>query len=226
MLYRKRSKKHPAEFMEDISVDHNKLGEYIAGLQEIGKRYNFKMSFYGHAGDGELHVRPFLDLSDPKDHEKMRKIADEVFPLAWSLGGSISGEHGIGIIRAPFVHKQFGDEYYNLLVQIKNIFDPEKLLNPGKLLNDDPKVMFENLRRMPKILPENMKSDLLFDKNEFEMEIEQCYGCGLCLTRGSDLRMCPVLNAVGGELASSRAKASILHFWATGQIDENEFESN
>lgn len=226
LLYRKRSKKHPAEFMEDISVDHNKLGEYIAGLQEIGRRYNFKMSFYGHAGDGELHVRPFLDLSDPKDHETMRKIADEVFPLAWSLGGSISGEHGIGLIRAPFVHKQFGDEYYNLLVQIKNIFDPQKLLNPGKMLNDDPKVMFENLRRMPKILPENMKSDLLFDKDEFEMEIEQCYGCGLCLTRGSELRMCPVLNAVGGELASSRAKASILHFWATGQIDENEFESD
>ncbi|MBN2589076.1 MAG: FAD-binding protein [Sedimentisphaerales bacterium] len=226
LLYRKRSKKHPAEFMEDVSVDHNKLGEYIAGLQEIGKRYDFKMSFYGHAGDGELHVRPFLDLSDPKDHETMRKIADEVFPLAWSLGGSISGEHGIGLIRAPFVRKQFGDEYYNLLVQIKNIFDPQKLLNPGKLLNDDPNVMFENLRRMPKILPENMKSDLLFDKNEFELEVEQCYGCGLCLTRGSELRMCPVLNAVGGELASSRAKASILHFWATGQLSEEDFESS
>ncbi len=225
LLYRKRSKKHPAEFMEDVSVDHNKLGEYIAGLQEIGKRYNFTMSFYGHAGDGELHVRPYLDLSDPNDHEKMRKIADEVFPLAWSLGGSISGEHGIGLIRAPFVRKQFGDEYYNLLVQIKKIFDPENMLNPGKLLNDDPKVMFENLRRMPKILPENMESDLLFNKDEFELEVEQCYGCGLCLTRGSELRMCPVLNAMGGELASSRAKASILHFWATGQLSEKDFAS-
>ncbi|MBN1975059.1 MAG: FAD-binding protein [Sedimentisphaerales bacterium] len=225
LLYRKRSKKHPAEFMEDISVDHNRLGEYIAGLQDIGKRYNFTMSYYGHAGDGELHVRPFLDLSDPKDHEKMRKIASEVFPLAWSLGGSVSGEHGIGLIRAPFIHKQFGDEYYGLLLKIKNIFDPKNMLNPGKLLNDNPNIMFENLRRSPKILPEKIESDLLFDKNELEMEVEQCYGCGLCLSRDSDLRMCPVFHAIGGELASSRAKASILHFWATGQLDEKEFDS-
>ena len=225
LLYRKRSKKHPAEFIEDISVDHNKLGEYIAGLQEIGKRYNFKMSFFGHAGDGELHIRPFLDLSDPKEHEKMLKIADEVFPLAWSLGGSISGEHGIGLIRAPFVRKQFGDEYYELLLKIKNIFDPNYLLNPGKLLNDNPKVMFENLRRNPKILQDKMESELYFDKDELELEVEQCYGCGLCLTRDSELRMCPVLNAVGGELASSRAKASIIHFWATGQFDEKDIES-
>jgi FAD/FMN-containing dehydrogenase/Fe-S oxidoreductase len=225
LLYRKRSKKHPAEFMEDISVDHNKLGEYIAGLQDIGKRYNFTMSFYGHAGDGELHVRPFLDLSDPAEHEKMRKIASEVFPLAWSLGGSVSGEHGIGLIRAPFIHKQFGDEYYNLLVQIKKIFDPENLMNPGKMLNDNPDVMFTNLRRNQKILPEKMKSDLLFNNNEFELEIEQCYGCGVCLSRDADLRMCPVFKAVGEEIASSRAKASILHFWATGQLKEEEFES-
>lgn len=225
LLYRKRSKKHPAEFMEDIAVDHNKLGEYIAGLQEIGKRYNFTMSYYGHAGDGELHVRPFLDLSDPADHEKMRKIASEVFPLAWSLGGSISGEHGIGLIRAPFVRKQYGEEYYDLLCKIKKIFDPKNLLNPGKLLNDDPEVMFRNLRRNHKILPEKMESDLLFNKDEFELEVEQCYGCGLCLGRETDLRMCPVYRAIGGELASSRAKASIIQYWASGQLDEKEFES-
>jgi FAD/FMN-containing dehydrogenase/Fe-S oxidoreductase len=225
LLYRKRSKKHPAEFMEDIAVDHHRLGDYIAGLQDIGKRYNFTMSYYGHAGDGELHIRPFLDLSNPDDQEKLRKIADEVFPLAWSLGGSVSGEHGIGIIRAPFLRKQFGEEYYELLLKIKNIFDPKNLLNPDKLLNDNPEAMFQNLRRNQKIIPERAAGDLQFDKNEFEMELEQCYGCGLCLSRESDLRMCPVYRAMGEELASSRAKASILHFWATGQLDEKEFES-
>ncbi|MEJ2648472.1 MAG: FAD-linked oxidase C-terminal domain-containing protein, partial [Sedimentisphaerales bacterium] len=225
LLYRKRSKKHPAEFMEDVSVDHNRLGDYIAGLQEISERYNITMSFYGHAGDGELHLRPFLDLSDPIDQKKMQKIANEVFPLAWSLGGSVSGEHGIGIARASFIHRQFGDEYYDLLCKIKNIFDPKNLLNPGKIINDNPDSMLENLRRNQKFAAERVKSDLLFEKNEFESEIEQCYGCGLCLSRESDLRMCPVYRAMGEELASSRAKASILHFWATGQLDEKEFDS-
>ena len=225
LLYRRRSKKHPAEFMEDVSVDHNKLGDYIAGLKEISKHYDVTMSFYGHAGDGELHLRPFLDLSDPKDQKKMQKIANEVFPLAWSLGGSVSGEHGIGIARASFLRRQFGDEYYNLLCKIKNIFDANNLLNPGKIINDNPDSMLENLRRNQKFAPERIKSDLLFDKNEFETEIEQCYGCGLCLSRESDLRMCPVYRSMGEELASSRAKASVLHFWATGQLDEKEFES-
>ncbi|MHC4749292.1 MAG: FAD-linked oxidase C-terminal domain-containing protein, partial [Planctomycetota bacterium] len=225
LLYRKRSKKHPVEFMEDVSVDHNRLGEYISGLQEIGKRYDFAMSFFGHAGDGELHMRPFLDLSEPADVEKMRAIANDVFSLAWSLGGSISGEHADGLVRAAFIRQQYGDEYYELLRRIKNIFDPDGLINPGKIINDDADVMVKNLRRARKVLPERIKTDLLFEKDELAMEIEQCYGCGLCLSRESDLRMCPVFRALGEELASSRAKANILHFWATGQLTDEDFES-
>ncbi len=225
LLYRKRSRKHPAEFMEDVSVDHNKLGEYIAGMQAISKRYDIKMSFFGHAGDSELHLRPFLDLREPAERDKMQAIAKEVFSLAWSLGGSISGEHADGLAKAAFIRQQYGDQYYELLCKIKKIFDPEGLLNPGKIINDDPDVMVKNLRREHKVLAERAKSDLLFEKDELELEIEQCYGCGLCLSRESDLRMCPVFRAMGEELASSRAKANILQFWATGQMDDKEFES-
>lgn len=225
LLLRGRSKKHPAEFMEDVSIDHCRLGDYIAGLQEIGKRYNISVSFFGHAGDGELHLRPFLDLSDPEDVRKMKAMANEVFTLAWSLGGSVSGEHAVGLVRAAFVRQQYGDEYYELLCQIKNIFDPDGLMNPGKIINSDPDVMVKNLRRAPKIVPERVKSDLLFKDDELDIEIEQCYGCGLCLSRDSDLRMCPVFRALGEELGSSRAKANLLHFWATGQLEDRDFES-
>jgi len=225
LLYRKRSKKHPAEFMEDVSVDHHRLADYILGLQKIGRKYDFAVSFFGHAGDGELHLRPFLDLSDPADVEKMRAIANDVFSLAWSLGGSISGEHADGLVRAAFVRKQYGDEYYELLCRIKNIFDPDGLMNPGKIINSDPDVMVKNLRRAHKPLPERMKTDLLFEDDELALEIEQCYGCGLCLSRESDLRMCPVFRAMGEELGSSRAKANLLHFWATGQLEDKDFES-
>ena len=225
LLYRKRSRKHPAEFMEDVSVDHLRLEDYIVGLLEIGRRYDIAMSFFGHAGDGELHSRPLLDLSEPADVDKMRAIADDVFSLAWSLGGSISGEHADGLVRAAFIRKQYGDEYYELLCRIKNIFDPEGLMNPGKIINSDPDVMVKNLRRAHKPLPERMKTDLLFEEDELALEIEQCYGCGLCLSREPGLRMCPVFRAMGEELGSSRAKANLLGYWATGQLEDKDFES-
>jgi len=225
LLYRKRSRKHPAEFMEDVSVDYRRLGEYISGLQKIQKKHDIAISYFGHAGDGELHLRPYIDLGDPRDREKMKAIAEEVFTLAWSLGGSISGEHAVGLIRAGYVRRQYGDEYYDVLKGIKAIFDPAGLMNPGKILNEDPDVMFKNLRREHHILPERAKSEMLFNTDELELELEQCYGCGLCLGREATLRMCPVFRATGEELGSSRAKANLLHYWATGQLDEKDFES-
>jgi anaerobic glycerol-3-phosphate dehydrogenase C subunit len=225
LLYRKKGRKHPAEFMEDVSVGNERLGEYISGLEEIGRRYGIAMSSFGHAGDGLLHIRPYLDLSDPADVEKMRSVANEVFSLAWSLGGTISGEHAEGLVRVAFVKKQYGDEYYELLCKIKKIFDPDGLMNPGKIINSDPDVMVKNLRAEYKVLPERFKTDLLFGKDELALELEHCCGCGLCRSRELTLRMCPVFRATGDELGSSRAKANLLHFWATGQLDEKDFES-
>jgi len=225
LLLRGRSKKHPAEFMEDVSVDHHRLGDYIAGLLELQKKYGIEVPSFGHAGDGELHMRPFLDLSDPADVAKMRAIASDVYSLAWSLGGSISGEHAVGLVRAAFLRQQYGDEYYELLRKIKNLFDPAGLMNPGKIINDDPDIMVKNLRRARKIVPERLKTNLLFEDDELDIEIEQCYGCGLCLSREPDLRMCPVFRALGEELGSSRAKANLLHFWVSGQLEDHDFES-
>lgn len=225
LLYRKRRREHPAEFMEDASVDHTRLAEYIDGLQKIEHKYGTTMSFFGHAGDGELHLRPYLDLSNPRDVEKMRAMAEDVFALVWSLGGSISGEHADGLLRAGFVRRQYGDAFYDILRKIKVAFDPTGLMNPGKILNDDPDVMVKNLRRARHIQPERIRSEMLFRENELELEFEQCYGCGLCLNRDPALRMCPVYRALGDELGSSRAKANLLHFWATGQLGEKDFES-
>ncbi|UCD51483.1 MAG: FAD-binding protein, partial [Phycisphaerales bacterium] len=225
LLYRTRRRAHPAEIIEDVSVDHTRLADYIAGLQEIGKTYDMGMTFFGHAGDGELHVRPYLDLGDPKDVERMKAIAEDVYTLAWSLGGSISGEHADGLLRAAFVRRQYGDAFYEILQKVKAIFDPSGLLNPGKILNDDPDVLIKNLRRQHHVQPERAKSEMHFGDHELELEFEQCYGCGVCLSRDPALRMCPVYRALGDELGSSRAKANLLNYWATGQMDEKDFES-
>jgi anaerobic glycerol-3-phosphate dehydrogenase C subunit len=225
LLYRKRRREHAVESIEDTSVDHTRLAEYIAGLQKIEARYGLQMAYYGHAGDGELHLRPNLDLGNPNDVQKWRAIAEDVFSLVWSLGGTISGEHAAGLIRADFVRRQYGDAYCDVLRQVKKIFDPAGLLNPGKILNDDPGVMTKNLRRSARVQPEKLRSELLFEPDELSLEYERCFGCGLCLGREPALRMCPVYRAMGDELGSSRAKANLLNFWATGQLKDKTFES-
>ncbi|MCK5173417.1 MAG: FAD-binding oxidoreductase, partial [Planctomycetes bacterium] len=141
LLGRQRGPAQPIAFIEDTSVDHTRLGEYIAGLEAISEKYRVEMAFYGHAGDGELHIRPYLDLSSREGLAKMKKLADEVFTLAFSLGGSASGEHADGLVRAAFIKQQFGSEYYELLKQVKKIFDADGIMNPGKIINDDPDVM-------------------------------------------------------------------------------------
>jgi anaerobic glycerol-3-phosphate dehydrogenase C subunit len=225
LLSRRRGKKIPTEFIEDICIDYHTFIPYVAGLQKIGKRYDITMSLFGHAGDGEMHIRPFLDLTDPEERKKMQAIAEDAFTLAWSMGGSISGEHAIGLSKAAYVRRQYGDDYYELLCGVKKILDPESLLNPGKILNSDPDIMIKNLRREFRVSTKSIKGDLLFDEEKFKEDLDLCNGCGQCIVKQTDLRMCPVYKALGEELASPRAKANLLNFLATGQLNVEDFES-
>jgi len=227
LLDGRKGRQRPVPFIEDVSVENDKLAEYVAGLQKIGKKFDIEMSFYGHAGDGELHIRPYLDLGEQADVEKMTKIADEVFSLCWSLGGSISGEHAVGLVRAAFLRRQYGDAFYDLLCKIKKIFDPDGLLNPGKIISDDATVMTKNLKAQHQISPTRSfeESGVIFTRDEISLELEQCNGCGVCRSREKQFRMCPVFRAAGEELATTRAKMNVLRFWATGQMEEADFDS-
>ncbi|MHC4187320.1 MAG: FAD-binding oxidoreductase [Planctomycetota bacterium] len=218
LLHRQKGKKHPVPFIEDVSVNNDKLGEYISGLKQISQRYGIDMAFFGHAGDGELHVRPYLDLSEPKDVQIMLDVANEAFSLAWSLGGTISGEHAVGLVRAAFIKRQYGEEFYQILCEIKKIFDPYDIMNPDKIISADDKIMTRNLRSGHKFSPERLSTELFFEKDELRDELDQCNGCGLCLSKQDDLGMCPVYRAVDEELANSRAKANLLRFWATANL--------
>ncbi|MEJ5260781.1 MAG: FAD-linked oxidase C-terminal domain-containing protein [Anaerohalosphaeraceae bacterium] len=208
LLNRQKGPAHPIPFIEDVSVDPVRLDEYIAGLEKIGRQYGITMAYYGHAGDGGVHIRPYIDLSREEGVRQMRAMAEEVFELAWSMGGSVSGEHADGLVRAAFIRRQYGDAYYELLKGVKRIFDPEGILNPGKILNEDPDVMVRHLRLPGGDL--EGKTALLLGPEEFRFEAEQCSGCGVCLARTEGARMCPVFRAVNEELASSRAKANLL----------------
>ncbi len=224
LLNRQPGPSQAVAFIEDVSVDHRRLCEYMQGLEQIGRKYDIPMAFYGHAGDGELHIRPFLDLSDPEQVTRMVNIANDVFELAWSLGGSISGEHADGLVRAAFIRRQYGDEYYQLLKGIKDVFDTKGVFNPGKIINEDPEVMTKNLRPGSGVMPERLKTKLNFTPEEFRTEIERCNGDGACLADGPG-RMCPVFRAGAEELDSSRGKANMLRAWISGRLSDKEKNS-
>ncbi len=133
--------------VEDGVVPVDKFPQYLEGVYDIFKKNNLKIAIWGHAGNANLHMQPFLDLSQVGDRQKVFKIIDEYYNLVISLGGSTSGEHNDGRLRAPYLKQLYGDEVYELFNKIKAIFDPHNILNPGVKLNvtvDDIKPMLRN----------------------------------------------------------------------------------
>lgn len=117
--------------IEDGVVPPERFREYLDGVYQLFARNHLQVALWGHAGDANLHMQPFLDLSQVGDRQKVFRILDEYYNLVISLGGSTSGEHGDGRLRAPFLQKLYGPEGYALLQRVKQIFDPYGTLNPG-----------------------------------------------------------------------------------------------
>jgi FAD/FMN-containing dehydrogenase len=117
--------------IEDGVVPVEKLEVYINGLYQLFKKYQLNMAIWGHAGDGNLHVQPFLDLAQIGDRQKLFRLMDEYYAFVIKLGGSTSGEHGDGRLRAPFLPELYGANMYDVLAKVKNAFDPYNTLNPG-----------------------------------------------------------------------------------------------
>ena len=118
---------------EDISVPRSMLPEALRKIYEIGERYSFKVPCFGHAGDGNIHVNVMVDGSDEKQLEEGHKAIEEIFEMVVKMGGTLSGEHGIGTAKAPFMHIAFNEAELQLFRDIKQAFDPNNILNPGKM---------------------------------------------------------------------------------------------
>lgn len=123
---------------EDTVVPRFELPKLLLGVKSIGERYGFKSVCYGHAGDGNLHINIIKgDLSDQQWNQELNKAIREIFELTVSLGGTLSGEHGIGLVQKEYMDIPFGSVELNLMRQIKKVFDPKGILNPGKIFPDD-----------------------------------------------------------------------------------------
>ncbi|MEW6456314.1 MAG: FAD-linked oxidase C-terminal domain-containing protein [Acidobacteriota bacterium] len=127
----------PSTIIEDATVPVDKVPDLIRGIQELSKKYLLTIGTFGHAGDGNLHPTLLTDMRIGLEKEKVEKVTHEIFNRALSLGGTLSGEHGIGIMKSKFLKMEVKDEGYRIMKGIKKLFDPNNILNPGKIFEDD-----------------------------------------------------------------------------------------
>lgn len=212
----------PITFVEDNAVPVERLGEFVRGFKEIVARHGTRAAYWAHASVGVLHVRPMIDLHDPADRARMVAIAVEVADLARSCGGIMSGEHGDGRVRGPLIERFFGPELMQAFREVKALFDPKGLLNPGNIVGAGPvESIAANLRvdaggDQPVHAPEAQTYFDYSDSGGFGHAIEQCNGAGVCRKRGGV--MCPSYQATLDERHSTRGRGNALRLAITGQF--------
>ena len=212
----------PLPFVEDTAVDPENLGEFVRRFDEIVRNHQTEAAYYGHASVGCLHIRPLVSLKDSQGVATMVSIADEISDLVREFGGSLSGEHGDGIVRGVWTEKMFGPEIYQMFREIKNTFDPQGIMNPGKII--DCPSMTENLRFGPdyRAAPFPTRLDFSLD-TDYAGAVEMCNGMGAC--RKLDGAMCPSYMATREEEHSTRGRANLLRAALSGRLPEGTITS-
>lgn len=211
----------PLGFVEDNAVPVERLSEFVSEFKAIVSSKNTRAAFWAHASVGVLHVRPLLDLRDETDRRRMEEIAVEVADLAKRLGGVMSGEHGDGRVRGPLLERYFGPELMGAFREVKALFDPHNLLNPGNIVapGDVPTI---HERTRPRPLGADLHApeiDTFFDYTQesgFDHAVELCNGSGVCRKKSGGT-MCPSYMATLDERHSTRGRGNALRLAITGQ---------
>jgi len=211
--------------IEDTAVALEDLPEYIEEFTKIMDKYQQNAVYYAHAGAGELHLRPILNLKKQEDVVLFRKITTETAALVKKYKGSFSGEHGDGIVRAEFIPLMIGEENYQLLRRIKKAFDPKNVFNQGKITDAFP--MDKNLRyEIDRIEPQINTIQDFTDSEGILKLAEKCNGSGDCrkpIEAGGT--MCPSYRATKNEKETTRARANTLREVLTNNNAVNKFDS-
>ena len=209
--------------IEDTAVDVNDLPNYIRDFNEILKKHELHAVHYAHAGSGEIHLRPIINLKTKEGNQLFRTIAEEVATLVKKYDGSLSGEHGDGRLRGEFIKQMVGEKNYALLKQVKATWDPNNIFNPNKIV--DTPSMNSMLRYEPGQITPEFETIFRFHKQDILQHAEQCNGSGDCRkTHLSGGTMCPSYMATRNEKDTTRARANILREFLTHSTKENRFD--
>lgn len=225
----------PIAVVEDIGVPPESVPDFLARLTPLLRAADLSASLLVHSPTGVVHLRPLVDLHSPEHRDKLWPFADAVYGLVLEFGGTISAQHGVGLSRTPWVRKQFA-ESGDLFREVKRIFDPKNVLNPGKIVGPDPtrpawplqpirtgmrsrevvKTASDTQVSIPvvsKVKPATVEEPnprMLIWESTPANEAAKCNGCGDCRPRTGVERMCPVFKTTGLETATPRAKANLL----------------
>ena len=203
--------RRPLAFIEDTAVAPERLGDYVRRLRAILERHGLDAGFYGHCSVGCLHIRPFVDLTEPGAVETMRSVAEEVVELVAEFEGTNSSEHGDGRARSEFNRRIFGDELYDAMREVKRLFDPDGRLNPGVMVDADP--MTERLRDPALPAPVPLQTRLSFgdhgDHGGMRSAADRCQRIGACRKTGIGV-MCPSYMVTREEEHATRGRANAL----------------
>ena len=196
--------RRPLAFVEDTAVDPAVLGAYTKRFREVLSAHGLSAGFYGHASVGCLHVRPFVDLTEPDGVQTMRAVAEEIRDLVLEFGGVNSSEHGDGLVRSEFNRAVFGDPLYEAMCEVKRLFDPDNRMNPGKITGAPP--MTSNLREAA---PRATYISRIGFPGGMRAAADRCMNIGLCRKSATGV-MCPSYMATLDEEHSTRGRAGAL----------------
>lgn len=237
-LYRMKGSTRPLPFIEDLAVPPRRLADFLVSMQNVLKQHQVTASLFAHAGHGQLHLRPFLDLGNPDDVTRMARLAEDLYRETIEIGGSISGEHADGLSRTPFLRQQYGP-LVDVFGEVKQIFDPQNIFNPNKIVSDQADLLTSNLRALKTSIstelvgvplpappangasepPAPVRLQLNWGVEELSQTAKSCNGCGACRSQMREVRMCPIFRFAPAEESSPRAKANLMRGILTGQLD-------
>ena len=222
-----RTEGKPVSFVEDCAVPLEHLADFTSRLTDVFHKHGTDGTWYAHASEGLLHVRPVLNLRQDLGLQKMRAIAEEAFDLVAHYKGSHSGEHGDGIVRSEFHEKMYGTKMVRIFETIKERFDPETVLNPGKITRS-PKMDDRSLTRWPKdYAPQDQPT--VFDWSAWPGGLsgaaEMCNNNGACRKSVGGV-MCPSYRVTRQEKDLTRGRANVLRLALTGQFGSDAFASD
>jgi FAD/FMN-containing dehydrogenase/Fe-S oxidoreductase len=239
-LHGVRAEMRPVPFIEDVVVPPSALPDFLRRLQEVLKQQQATAMIFGHAGQGQLHVRPHADPRQPGERPRLEALAEAVYAEAAAVGGTIGGEQGLGLSRTPFFRRLF-PELAGVFDEIKRAFDPAGILNPGRLassgddfpsptwagfrpsLADAPPPAPDGERGPPVVAPLPL---LTWDRGRLAAEADACNGCGSCRSLSKASRACPRYREDPCEEASPRAKADAVAAVLAGTVDPKTLSSD
>ncbi len=235
-LQRMKGSTRPLPCIEDLAVPPKALPGFLVRMQNVLKQHQVTASLFAHAGHGQLHLRPFLDLSNATDVQRMARLASDLYDEVIAIGGTISGEHADGLSRTSFIRRQYGP-LTDVFRQVKETFDPRNIFNPGKIVGDDPELLTKNLRRSATDTPARDEAAagqqppaqvwrLNWGTDEVAQAARDCNGCGACRSQASDVRMCPIFRFAPAEESSPRAKANLLRGILSGALPASTLTSD